>query len=104
MKENILKMKNIIIIQKTNEIQYGQITFKPLIGANGKIVVEACQSIDITRILKQRSEANQLMNANLNVFCAINEQGNFVYMYVNAVAINHCSYLTKELICKAYAN
>nr|MBC7613544.1 PAS domain S-box protein [Pseudopedobacter sp.] len=87
---------------ETNEIQYGQITFKPLTGDNNKIVAVACQSRDITRIVKQRSEANQLMDATLDVFCTINEQGNFVY--VNAAAINHWGYLPEELIGKAYAD
>ena len=87
---------------ETNEIQYGQITFKPLEGDNNKIVAVACQSRDITRIVKQRSEADQLINATLDVFCTINEQANFGY--VNAAAMNHWGYLPEELIGKAYAD
>jgi PAS domain S-box-containing protein len=63
-----------------NEIQYGQTTFEPLRGDNNKIFAVVCQSKDITRIVKQSSEANQMMDASLDIFCTINEQGNFVYV------------------------
>jgi len=64
----------------SSEIQYGQTTFEPLRGANNKIFAVVCQSKDITRIVKQSSEANQMMDASLDVFCTVNEQGNFVYV------------------------
>ncbi|MEO6670984.1 MAG: PAS domain-containing protein, partial [Ferruginibacter sp.] len=50
--------------------------------------------------MKHRSEANQLMDASLDVFCTINEQGNFVY--ASAAALNHWGYLPEELIGKPY--
>ena len=61
-----------------NEIQYSQVSFEPLKGDDNKFFAVACQSKDITRIVKERSEANQLIDASLNVFCTIDEQGNFV--------------------------
>ena len=57
-----------------NEIQYGQITIKPLRGDDKEIFAVACQSRDITSIVKHKSEANQLIDASLDVFCTINEQ------------------------------
>ena len=62
----------------SNEIKYSQITFEPLIGEDNIFFAVACQSKDITRIVKERSEANQLIDASLDVFCTIDEQGNFV--------------------------
>jgi PAS domain S-box-containing protein len=49
---------------KTNEIQYSQITFEPITSDHNKIIAVACQSRDITRIVKQKSEANYSINAN----------------------------------------
>jgi len=63
---------------ETNEIQYSQVTFEPLTDNDQKIVAVACQSKDITRIVKQKSEANQMIDASLDVFCTVNEDGNFV--------------------------
>jgi len=87
---------------KTNEIQYGQTTFEPLRGDDNEIFAVACQSKDIKRIVKQRSEANQLIDASLDVFCTVNEKGNFVY--VSAAATNLWGYLPKELIGKSYVS
>ena len=62
----------------SNEIQYRLVTFKSLTGDDHKIFAVSCQSKDISRIVKYRSEANQLIDASLDVFCTIDEQGNFV--------------------------
>ncbi|MEO7924231.1 MAG: PAS domain S-box protein [Chitinophagaceae bacterium] len=60
----------------------------------------SCQSRDITSTVQNRFEANQLIDASLDVFCTINEQGNFVN--VRAASANHWGYLPSELIGKAY--
>lgn len=83
---------------KSEGIQYGQITLEPLTGADDKIFAVACQSKDITHIVKHKVEANQLMDSSLDVFCTVNEQGNFVY--VSAAAFNHWGYLPEELVGK----
>jgi len=57
----------------SNKIQYSQVTSMPLTGDDQKFFTVACQSKDITRIVKERSEANQLIDASLNVFCTIDE-------------------------------
>jgi PAS domain S-box-containing protein len=49
---------------ESNEIQYSQVTFEPLTGDDHKIFAIACQSRDGTALVKQRSEANQLIIAN----------------------------------------
>ena len=84
----------------TNEINYGQTTFEPLIDEAGKLFAVSCQSKDITRLINQKSEKNHLMDSSLDVFCTINEDGKFVY--VSAAAVNHWGYLPQELIGKAY--
>ncbi|PZX61140.1 PAS domain S-box-containing protein [Algoriphagus ratkowskyi] len=87
---------------KANEIQYGQTTFEPVSGEDSKIFAVACRSKDITRIVKQRSEANQLIDSSLDVFCTINKHGNFVY--VSAASTNHWGYAPAELVGKPYMN
>lgn len=85
---------------EANEIQYGQTSFEPLTGEDDQVFAVACRSIDITRKVKQRSEANQLLDASFDVFCTINEQGYFVF--VSAAASNHWGYSPQELEGKAY--
>ncbi|MDI1315959.1 PAS domain-containing protein [Flavobacterium sp.] len=53
---------------QSNEIQHSQVTFTPLIDDDNKLFAVACQSKDITQIVKQRSEANQLIDSPLDVF------------------------------------
>ena len=84
----------------SNEIHYGQVTFEPLTDDNHKIFAVACQSKDTTRLAKQREEVRQLIDASLDVFCTINESGNFVF--VSAAAKNHWGYTPEELIGKPY--
>lgn len=86
----------------SKEIQYGQITFKPLTDNDNKFFAVACQSKDITRIVRQKSEASQLIDASLDVFCTIDENGNFVY--VSAGALTHWGYTPEEMCGKAYIN
>jgi PAS domain S-box-containing protein len=80
----------------TNKIQYDQITFEPLRGADNKVFALACQSKDITLFVKQQSEAKQMMDASLDVFCTVNEQG--IFIYVSAASLNHWGYSPEELI------
>jgi PAS domain S-box-containing protein len=86
--------------QNSGQLQYTQVTFEPLTGEDDKIFAVACHSKDITCVAKQKSEENQLIDASLDVFCTINEQGDFVY--VSAASLNHWGYLPKELIGKSY--
>ena len=88
--------------EKSNEIKYNQITFEPLTDEQHKVFAVACRSKDITRIIQERSEVNQLMDASLDVFCTINEQGNFVY--VSAACKKLWGYSPKELIGKSNSN
>ncbi|MBC5842115.1 PAS domain S-box protein [Flavobacterium sp. F-380] len=81
---------------ETKKIQYGQNTFEPLYDADSKVYAIACQWKDITRIVKQRSEANQLIDASLDVFCTINSEGYFVY--ISAAVVDLWGYLPEELV------
>ncbi len=85
---------------QSNQIQYSQVTFEPLMGNNCKVYAIVCQSKDITHLATQRSVASQMMDASLDVFCTVNEQGNF--MYVSAAAKNHWGYSPEELIGKPF--
>ncbi|WP_373523593.1 PAS domain-containing protein [Aquiflexum sp.] len=80
---------------ESNDIQYGQITFTPVIGDDDRTHSVACRSTDITRIVKHKSEANQLLDASLDTFCTINEAGNFVF--VSAASKPHWGYTPEEL-------
>lgn len=83
-----------------NEALYSTITFKPIKGENSEIVAVACQSNDIQHLVKQRKEANQLMDASLDIFCTINEAGNLVY--VSAAAEKNWGYKPEELVGRPY--
>ncbi|REG82309.1 PAS domain S-box protein [Algoriphagus antarcticus] len=85
---------------ETNEIRYGQITLEPLRGDDHEVFAVACLSRDITRVVKQKSEANQMIDSSLGVFCTIDYEGNFVY--VSAASEVHWGYLPEELVGKAY--
>lgn len=80
---------------ETNEIQYSQVSFKPILDESQNITSVACQSKDVTELVKLRSDANQLINASLDVFCTINEAGRFVF--VSNAAIGHWGYTPAEL-------
>jgi PAS domain-containing protein len=47
---------------ETKEIQYGQNTFEPIFDDQNKVYSIACKWRDITRLVRQRSEANQTMD------------------------------------------
>ncbi len=61
-------------------------------------IIAICQVAKPT--IEQKWEVNQLMDASLDVFCLINEKGDFEY--VSAAAETHWGYLPNELIGKPY--
>ena len=85
---------------ESNEIQYSQITFEPVTDNDQNYVAVACQSKDITTMVKHRTESNQLINASIDVFCTINKLGHFVY--VSAASAKHWGYLPEEVVGKSY--
>ncbi|MBC8769375.1 PAS domain S-box protein [Arenibacter sp. BSSL-BM3] len=85
---------------KSNETEFIQVTFEPFTGDNDKIIGAACRSKDIKKIVKKRSEANQLMDASLDVFCTINEDRKFVF--VSAASLKLWGYPSEELIGTSY--
>ncbi len=84
-----------------NEIQFRQTTFEPIAGENNNFTV-ACRSKDITRLMKRKSEASQLLDASLDVFCTFNTKGEFVY--VSASASQHWGYTPEELLGKNFVD
>lgn len=87
-------------LTESHEIHYSQTSFLPLLGEDNEVIGVSCQSRDITRIVKHRSETNQLMDTALDVFCSIDEDGNFIH--VSAAALTHWGYTTEELLGKPY--
>jgi len=85
---------------ETNEIHYSHISFQPIKNDEQNIVGLACASRDISKLVKNHHAANQLLDSSLDVFCTINEQGNFIY--VNNAAITHWGYRPEELLGKPY--
>ncbi|WP_162342963.1 PAS domain S-box protein [Cyclobacterium salsum] len=85
---------------ETKEIQYGQISFSPIHNEEGEILTVACRNTDITPVIKQKDHASRLMDASLDVFCTIDEAGNFVF--VSAASTKHWGYPPEELIGKPY--
>ncbi len=84
----------------TNQIEYSQISFKPLTNENQVVVNVACQSRDITSFIKSNSEAEKLLEASLDVICSIDEHG--IFTKVNAACKELWGYEKHELIGKAY--
>ncbi|PRY90694.1 PAS domain S-box protein [Mongoliibacter ruber] len=85
---------------ETQEIQYGHIAFSPIRDKEGEILTVACRNTDITPVIRQKDHASRLMDASLDVFCTIDEEGNFVF--VSSVSANHWGYHPEELIGKSY--
>ncbi|WP_162417191.1 PAS domain S-box protein [Cyclobacterium roseum] len=85
---------------ETKEIQYGQISFSPIRDEEGEILTVACRNTDITSVIRQKDHASRLMDASLDVFCTIDEAGNFVF--VSAASAKHWGYPPEELIGKPY--
>jgi PAS domain S-box-containing protein len=85
---------------ETHAIEYSAVSFQPIYGDTEEIVAVACQSKDITRLVKQRSEAKQLLDSSLDVFCTFDEQGTFIY--VNEAAKAHWGYKPDELLGTPY--
>ena len=81
-----------------NEIQFRQTIFEPIAEGNNKLV--ACRSKDITRLVKQKSEASQLIDSSLDVFCSIDTKGKFVY--VSASSLKHWGYTSEEILGKPF--
>ena len=87
---------------RSNDIQFTQVTLVPLKDEQSNIFAVSCQSKDITRIVKYKSESNQLLDASLDVFCTINEKGHFVF--VNAASLDHWGYSPQELNGTAFTD
>ncbi|MDC6387564.1 PAS domain S-box protein [Maribacter sp. PR1] len=82
------------------ETQYGQTTFEPLKNEENKIYAVACQWKNVSHIVNHKSEAKQLMDSSLDVFCTFNEQGEF--LYVSEAAKEHWGYSPAELLGTPY--
>jgi PAS domain S-box-containing protein len=80
---------------KTKETQYNQVSFKPIYDDDKKISAAACEARDISNFVKKRYESNKLIDASLDVFCSIDEDGNFVH--VSAAAKAQWGYSPEEL-------
>jgi PAS domain S-box-containing protein len=99
-KGEYLEIENHFYDQKSNKTHYRQITLEPLTGEDGEFFAVACQSKDIGHIINMTSEAKQLIDSSLDVFCTINQKGDFVY--VSAASFSLWGYSPDELIGKAY--
>lgn len=83
-----------------NEKQYGQISFLPIKDEDGNVQSVACRNTDVTSIVQENYQARLLMEASLDVFCTIDEGGNFVY--VSEEAKSHWGYTAEELLNTPY--
>ncbi|QZK91008.1 PAS domain S-box protein [Flavobacterium sp. CHNK8] len=84
----------------TNQVEYSQISFHPIIDENRVVASVACQLRDITSIIKSNTEAEIIMDASLDVICSIDEQGFF--KKVNAACKELWGYEKHELVGRAY--
>lgn len=84
----------------SNEMHYGHISFSPIKDEEGKVNCVVCRNSDVTSIVNEKYRASSLMDASLDVFCTIDEAGNFVY--VSEAANKHWGYTPIELINTPY--
>lgn len=87
---------------KTKVTQYNQVSFKPIYDEENKVCAVACEARDISHFVKKRYESNELIDASLDVFCSIDEKGNFVH--VSAASKDLWGYTPEELEGKPYAD
>jgi PAS domain S-box-containing protein len=80
-----------------NIYHHQQITFEPIFGDNQEIIAVACKAIELRT---KKLEASKLLDQSLDVFCTINDEGNFEY--VSEAATYHWGFTPKELVGKAY--
>ena len=83
-----------------NQTQYGHISFSPIKDKEGKVNCVACRNTDVTNIVREKYRASSLMDASLDVFCTIDEAGNFVY--ISEAATKLWGYTPGELINTPY--
>ncbi|MGV3611964.1 MAG: PAS domain S-box protein [Fluviicola sp.] len=88
------------LLPESHEVHYSQTSFLPLLGEKNEVIAVSCQSRDITRIVKLNLATNKLLDTALDVFCSIDEAGNFVH--VSAAAFMHWGYTSEELFGKPY--
>jgi len=86
----------------SEEIQYSQVVFEPLVGDDGKVFSVACTSKKITREVQKKMEAYQMMDASLDVLCAVNEDG--VFVSLNGAVQEHWGYTAEELVGTRFMN
>ncbi|HCQ12054.1 PAS domain S-box protein [Flavobacterium sp.] len=86
----------------TNQIEYNQISFNPIMDEHNVVVNVACQSRNSTSFTKSNTEAELLLDASLDVICSIDEKGNFIK--VSAACKELWGYEKDELIGKAYSS
>jgi len=87
-------------LPESHEVHYSQTSFLPLLGENNEVIAVSCQSRNITRIVKLNLATNTLLDTALDVFCSVDEAGNFVH--VSAAALMHWGYTSEELLGKPY--
>ena len=84
----------------TNQVEYSQISFKPLTDEHQVVVNVACQSRDITSFIKSYAEAEKIMDASLDVICQFDEHG--IFTKVSAECKELWGYEKHELVGKSY--
>ena len=87
---------------KTQETQYNQVSFSPIYDDEKNICAAACEAQDISQLVKKRYESNELIDASMDVFCSIDEKGNFVH--VSAASKDLWGYSPEELEGKPYVD
>lgn len=83
----------------SKQTEYIQVAFQPLKSEKGDVYAVACLSKDITTPIKQRKEADQLMDASLDVFCTVDEFDEFVF--VSGASTRLWGYKPEELVGKS---
>jgi PAS domain S-box-containing protein len=86
-----------VTYKKSNKPYSHQIVIQPILGENQEIIAVSCKASELQN---KELEASELLDQSLDIFCTINEEGNFVY--VSEASTNHWGFTPEELIGKAY--
>jgi len=95
--------ENFYLGRFTHKLNSGELLNMEISGYNTsfqdrRCILAVCQNI--RHIEKQNTDATHLMDASLDVFCTVNEEGNFTY--VSAAVKQLWGYSPEELVGKAY--
>ncbi|RZS93947.1 PAS domain S-box protein [Aquimarina brevivitae] len=92
--------KEELILPQNKEAKHYKITLTPIFDEHQRIKAVGCKAQDITATIANKLEILKNKDATLDVFCTVDQHGNFTY--ASAAAKEHWGYAPDELMGKPY--